>query len=116
LNKQERWFWSVWDLKSETERMALSTIDVGITDSACSLYYQKRKFAKVHYLNSSTIGIESKAEWSDRAGITQTSKKKTLRGWYGQPSVWWYISIEDSLEMTHVLVKLLHARINRRNN
>ena len=32
MNKQERWFWSVWDLKSETERVALAPVNIGITD------------------------------------------------------------------------------------
>jgi hypothetical protein len=116
LNKQERWFWSVWDLKSETERVALAPINMGITDKSCSLYSRKRKFAKVHYMNSATIGIETNAEWSDIAGITHTSEKKTPDGWYGKPSVWWYISVEDSLELMPVLVKLVRARTNYLNN
>jgi hypothetical protein len=116
LNKQERWFWSVWDLKIQAERVALAPINVGINETSCDLYSRTRRFAKVHYLNSATIGIESKTEWSDIAGITHTSKKKTLRGWNGKPSVWWYVGVEDSLELTDILVKLLKVRVNNTHN
>jgi hypothetical protein len=116
LNSKERWFWSVWDLKSQAERVALSPINLGITEKSCNLYSRDRRFARVHYLDSATIGIESKAEWSDLAGITHTSKKKTPDGWNGKPSVWWYIGVEDSLELTDILVRLLKARVTHSQN
>jgi len=109
-----QWVSAVFRLADSVGRIAICKVEVKVTKQGAFGYNAPKNFAYVRGRESGTaIKIDTKKEWADKAGVSNTASHQRDNGWWGEPDVAWFVPLNDKRklsEMGGILAKIQKAR------
>jgi hypothetical protein len=109
-----QWFEVVYRLAGEVRKVIVYKVEVKQTKWGAFGFYAPKNFAFIRKRASgNTIGISTKKEWADKAGVSHTADRQTQNGWWGEPHVAWYTDINNTArlgQMVGILAKIRQVR------
>ena len=103
-----------YELANEIEEMTDAKVQAAETTTGAILLRAPYIFAYVYSReNGDVMLVETKKDWADRAGVTDTSDRQTGKGWWTHPNVYWQIGRTDHsrlVQVRTVLAKICRVR------
>jgi hypothetical protein len=116
VNMEKSFEQTAKELAKEITRLTGTAVEARKTTTGAMLLKATFIFAYIFTRRGgSVIQVETLKEWSDKAGVTDSSDRQTKNGWWSHPDVWWDIETSNSKKMAKmgaILAKVCKVRHN----